>query len=98
LTQNWIHYHDEDVTMMEGTDTEATDTTPLTTTETTEDTVEIVGTADETTVEAEEEAATTGMTLTPRSKRKSITSRKEPSGTRMNIPSTGMNNTGTHLS
>jgi hypothetical protein len=70
----------------------------LTTTETIKDTVEIVGTADETTVEAEEEAATTGMILTPQSKRKSITSRKEPSGTRTNIPNTRMNDTGTHLS
>jgi hypothetical protein len=84
--------------MMEETDTEATDTIPLTVTETIVDTVEIMGTADEATVEAEEEAATTDMTLTPQSKRKLITSRKEQSGTRVNIPSTRMNDTGTHLS
>jgi hypothetical protein len=85
------------MTMMVMADTEATDMTPLMTMAIFEDIVGTVGTADEAIVEAEEEAVTTVMILTPQSKRRSITSRRERSGTRASILNTRMNDTGTLL-
>jgi hypothetical protein len=104
LTHARIHYHDEETTMVEAMTTEATGTILSMTMGTDEDTVEIVEREGATTVETEEEVEmavvemVVEMTLTPRSKRRSTTSRKGQNVTRTNIPNTMTSNTGTHSS
>jgi hypothetical protein len=104
LTHARIHYHDEEMTMVEAITTEATDTILSTMMGMDEDTVEIVETEGATTVETEEEVEmamaemVVETTLTLQSKRRSTTSRKGQNVTRMNIPNTRTSNTGIHSS
>jgi hypothetical protein len=99
LTHARTHYRDEETTMVEAMITEATDTILLTTMGMDEDTAEIVETVGATTVETEEKVEmVVETTLTPRSKRRSTTSRKGQNVTRTSIPNTRTSGTGTHSS
>jgi hypothetical protein len=105
LTRARNHYHDKETMMVEAMTMEATGMILSTTMGMDEDTVEIVETEGAITVETEEEEAEMAMTevvvettLTPRSKRRSTTSRKGRNVTRMNIPNTRTSDTGTHSS